>query len=116
MGYILKDSSWIIFSKIRSVRHATHSCNLPLLKMNGSHPQDIIDAVNEPHNSSDFIPQRVICFPVDNSNTTTNAINFALNKIIKPELDLVVLLHCRTPIGADAGLIPPFLLPTGTQF
>ena len=83
--------------------------------MNGSPTQ--IDTVNQSHDlGSDFIPQRVICFPVDNTNTTTLAIDFALNKIIKPEFDLVVLLHCRTPIGAEAGLIPPFLFPTGTQF
>ncbi|KAI8897305.1 hypothetical protein BC833DRAFT_527208 [Globomyces pollinis-pini] len=45
------------------------------------------------HDAPDFIPNRVICLPIDTLENSVNAVQYAINRIINHQSDRVVLLH-----------------------
>ncbi len=79
-------------------------------------PETVHEQVIEAH--ATFEPKRTICLPVDESEGARQAVQWAIEKVINPETDQVILLNVRNYVSADYSMdvvsYVPFIFPEGT--
>ena len=59
---------------------------------------------------STFVPNRKICIPVTNDPSTELVLEWAIDTVINPATDLIILLHVRVPFSFVAPLFLPHMI------